>query len=77
MRQPDIITPRNSWSPSVANAVAFYPSFGARRMAKSAALLVDEELPYRPMRQWVLSVPYPLGFLFASVDVHGRGLNQT
>ncbi len=46
-------------------------------MAKSTALLVDEVLPYRPMRQWVISVPYPLGFLFASVDVHGRGFNQT
>jgi len=35
-------------------------------MADSAALLVNEILPYRPMRQWVLSVPFPLRFLFAS-----------
>jgi len=35
-------------------------------MADSAALLVDEVLPYQPMRQWVLSVPFPLRFLFAS-----------
>jgi hypothetical protein len=35
-------------------------------MADSAALLVDEILPYHPMRQWVLSVPFPLRFLFAS-----------
>jgi hypothetical protein len=35
-------------------------------MAKSAALLVDEALPEQPLRQWVLSVPYPLRFLFAS-----------
>jgi hypothetical protein len=35
-------------------------------MAESAALLVDEVLPQAPMRQWVLSVPYPLRFLFAS-----------
>jgi hypothetical protein len=35
-------------------------------MADSAALLVDEVLPYRPMRQWVLSVPFPLRLLFAS-----------
>ena len=34
-------------------------------MADSAALLVDEVLPYQPMRQWVLSVPSPLRFLFA------------
>jgi len=35
-------------------------------MADSAALLVDEVLPHQPMRQWVLSVPFPLRLLFAS-----------
>jgi hypothetical protein len=35
-------------------------------MADSAALLVDEILPQQPMRQWVLSLPFPLRFLFAS-----------
>jgi hypothetical protein len=35
-------------------------------MAESAALLVDEILPHAPMRQWVLSVPFPLRFLFAT-----------
>src|SRR5210317_203414 len=44
----------------------FCPSCGARRMADSAALLVDEILPHQPMRQWVLSVPFPLRFLLAS-----------
>ena len=44
----------------------FCPSCGARRMVDSAALLVDQILPYQPMRQWVLSVPFPLRFLFAS-----------
>jgi ribosomal protein S27E len=44
----------------------FCPSCGARRMAESAALLVDEVLPEQPMRQWVLSFPYQLRFLFAS-----------
>jgi len=44
----------------------FCPSCGARRMVDSAALLVDEILPRQPMRQWVLSVPFPLRFLFAS-----------
>ena len=34
-------------------------------MAESAALLVDEVLPQRAMRQWVLSVPYQLRFVFA------------
>lgn len=44
----------------------FCPSCGARRMAESAVLLVDEVLPEVPMRQWVLSFPYPLRFLFAA-----------
>ena len=44
----------------------FCPSCGARRMAESAALLVDAVLPHQPIRQWVFSVPFPLRFLFAS-----------
>jgi len=44
----------------------FCPSCGARRMADSAAHLVDEVLPRRPIRQWVLSVPFPLRYLFAT-----------
>jgi hypothetical protein len=44
-------------------------------MAESAALLVDEVFPEQPVRQWVLSVPYPLRFLFASrPEVMGRVL---
>ena len=35
-------------------------------MAESAALLVDEVFPEQPVRQWVLSVPFPLRFLFAT-----------
>lgn len=35
-------------------------------MAESAALLVDEVLPGHPVRQWVLSFPYPSRFLFAT-----------
>ncbi len=38
-------------------------------MADSAALLVDAVLSHQPMRQWVLSVPFPLRFLFASKPV--------
>jgi ribosomal protein S27E len=44
----------------------FCPSCGARRMSESAALLVDEVLPHKPIRQWVLSFPFQLRFLFAS-----------
>ena len=42
------------------------PSCGARRMAEGAALLVDEVLPREPLRQWVLSVPFALRYLFAT-----------
>jgi hypothetical protein len=35
-------------------------------MVDSAALLVDEVLPKKPIRQWVLTVPFPLRFLFAA-----------
>ena len=44
---------------------AICPSCGARRMMETAALLVDEVLPRRPMRQWVLSLPFALRFLLA------------
>jgi ribosomal protein S27E len=44
---------------------AVCPSCGARRMAETAALLADEVLPRRPMRQWVLSLPFALRFLLA------------
>lgn len=44
----------------------FCPSCGARRMVEAAALLVDEVFPARPIRQWVLTVPFPLRFLFAA-----------
>ncbi len=35
-------------------------------MAESSALLVDEVFPHRPVRQWVLSFPFQLRFLFSS-----------
>jgi hypothetical protein len=35
-------------------------------MVESAALLVDEVLPARPIRQQVLTVPFPLRLLFAA-----------
>ena len=44
----------------------FCPSCGARRMAETAALLTDQILPERPLRQWVLSLPMALRFLLAT-----------
>ena len=35
----------------------FCPSCGARRMAETAAHLVDHVIPRVPVRQWVLSFP--------------------
>ena len=45
---------------------SFCPSCGARRMVETAGLLVDEVLPRDPLRQWVLSVPFPLCILIAT-----------
>ena len=44
----------------------FCPSCGARRMAETAALLVDDVLPRQPVRQWVLSLPFALRYLLAT-----------
>jgi len=43
----------------------FCPSCGARRMIETAAHLVDHVIPDVPVRQWVLSFPWPLRLLFA------------
>jgi hypothetical protein len=47
----------------------FCPACGARRMAETAARLIDHVLPRMPMRQWVLSFPIPLRYLFAAYPV--------
>ncbi|MGM0578741.1 MAG: transposase, partial [Myxococcota bacterium] len=38
------------------------PSCGGRRMADTAAHLVDRVLPRAPVRQWVLTLPFPLRY---------------
>jgi hypothetical protein len=43
----------------------FCPSCGGRRMAESAAHLVDHVLPWVPVRQWVLSFPWALRYVLA------------
>ena len=43
----------------------FCPSCGARRMIETSAHLVDHVIPPAPVRQWVLSFPWPLRLLFA------------
>ena len=44
----------------------FCPSCGARRMAQTAAHLVDHVIPHVPVRQWVLCLPIPLRLLLAA-----------
>ena len=44
----------------------FCPRCGARRMVKSAAHLIDHVFPEAPVRQRVLTFPFPLRFLFAN-----------
>jgi hypothetical protein len=41
---------------------AWCPSRGGRRMTERAAHLVDAVLPWVPVRQWVLTVPYRLRY---------------
>jgi ribosomal protein S27E len=54
----------------------FCPSCGARRMIETSAHLVDHVFPEVPVRQWVLSFPWPLRLLFASrPDALGRCLS--
>jgi len=44
---------------------AICPSCAGRRMADTAAHLVDAVLPKKPVRQWVLSVPWAVRYDFA------------
>ncbi|MCC6474112.1 MAG: transposase zinc-binding domain-containing protein [Burkholderiales bacterium] len=44
----------------------FCPSCGARRMAETAAYLVDRVIPRVPVRRWVLSFPIRLRLLLAA-----------
>ena len=44
---------------------AWCPSCGGRRMTERAAHLVDAVLPWVPVRQWVLTMPYRLRYQMA------------
>jgi len=44
----------------------FCPSCTGRRMAQTAAHLVEQVIPWVPTRQWVVSVPIPLRYWMAS-----------
>jgi hypothetical protein len=56
----------------------FCPSCGGRRMAETAAHLVDQVLPVKPIRQWVMSFPIQLRLLLAiRPKLMGEVLNIT
>jgi hypothetical protein len=44
----------------------FCPSCVGRRMAQTAAHLVERNIPWVPTRQWVVSVPIPLRYWMSS-----------
>src|SRR6266446_1282841 len=44
----------------------FCPSCAGRRMAQTAAYLVERVMPWVPTRQWVVSVPLPLRYWMSS-----------
>jgi hypothetical protein len=44
----------------------FCPSCAGRRMAQTAAHLVERVLPWVPTRQWVVSVPVPVRYWMAA-----------
>src|SRR5215831_14956733 len=44
----------------------FCPSCAGRRMAQTAAHLVEQVLPWAPTRQWVVSVPVPVRYWMAA-----------
>jgi hypothetical protein len=51
----------------------FCPSCAGRRMAQTAAHLVERVIPWVPTRQWVVSVPMPLRhWLAASQDLTAK-----
>src|SRR5215471_17369380 len=54
----------------------FCPSCAGRRMAQTAAHLVEQVLPWVPTRQWVVSVPVPLRYWMASSQDHCTILRQ-
>ncbi len=65
----------STWSLSAVSVAVSARAVGRGGWPKSAALLVDEVLPEQPMRQWVLSFPFQLRFLFGVVC--GKGRNPT
>ena len=56
----------------------FCPSCGGRRMNETATHLVDSVLPTKPIRQWVISFPFPIRLCLAvRPKIMGKALDIT
>jgi hypothetical protein len=53
-------------TPFSCKFTGFCPSCCGRRMAEAALHLVDNVLPYQAMRQWVVTLPFPLRYIAAT-----------
>ena len=53
-------------TPFSCKFTGFCPSCCGRRMAEAALHLVDHVLPYQAMRQWVVTLPFPLRYIVAT-----------
>jgi hypothetical protein len=60
--------------PFTCHCRGFCPCCCGRRMVERAATWCDEVIPYVPVRQWVLTVPWPRRFLFARRHEAARGV---
>src|SRR2546426_522536 len=58
--------PKELLLPCSCKRRGFCPSCAARRMAQTAAHLVECVIPWVPTRQWVVSVPIPLRYWMAA-----------
>jgi hypothetical protein len=48
------------------------PSCGGRRMIALTRHIMDAELPHVPVRQWVLSLPYPLRYRSLTTKIYAQ-----
>ena len=62
----DNVCKSSVWVPTSCKTRGFCPSCGSRRMNVAAINLSEKVLPWVPIRQWVISVPFPLRFWMAS-----------
>ncbi len=57
---------KEEWTAFSCKRLGFCPTCCGRRMAESAIHLIDNVLPERAMRQWVISLPFPLRYVLST-----------